>query len=564
MKKIKAKIINEYNRYLIFFRNSIIKELRSLRSYLLKEFSRFSLLTSREFSRFSLLISREFSRFSLLTRKTFLYFVRLKFMKSKKIRISLLNRYLILFIILLFSSLFYLSIPTLYDHGQLQKDLTKKLSQEFNLNTALSANIHYKILPSPNFEISNVLLNTDDNNKFNDYAEIKTMKIYVSLKNLHNQNRLEIKNIVISKANFNINKNSYDYVNNYLKNKLSNKKIQIKKSKIFFKESNLTKDVVALSTISKFSLFYDKKDNVNKINIEGSIYNTKYNFSLLRNAYKKNTTDFLIKLKKLNAIIKNEFVSDENKKNSYSGKASISFSGSEINTIYKKVDKLITFNSEKSQLNNHTFNFKGEIITSPFYYSLDVNLETINVAKLIESLSKLKNLLDEKILLNDNLNGKITFNINSLKGIKFFDEAKVDLRIIDGKLMLSNSTLTSNKIGKMLFIDSVLETVDNKTIFKSKILFKISDQKKFYQKLLISKNYRIKLNNIYFEVEKDLNNNDVKIKKIILNKKISDNSSNKTTDLTNLIDISEIKRLKNWIELKKFSSQIFSEISKLN
>ena len=156
MKKIKAKIINEYNRYLISFRNSIIKELRSLRSSLLKEFSRFFLLTSREFSRFSSLI-----------RKIFLYFVRLKFMKSKKIRISLLSRYLILFIILLFSCLFYLSIPTLYNQGQLQKDLTKKLLEEFNLNTALSANIDYKILPSPNFEISNVLLNTNDNNKFN-------------------------------------------------------------------------------------------------------------------------------------------------------------------------------------------------------------------------------------------------------------------------------------------------------------------------------------------------------------------------------------------------------------
>ena len=74
-----------------------------------------------------------------------------------------------------------------------------------------------------------MLLNTNDNNKFNDYAQIKTMKIYVSLKNLHNQNRFEIKNIVISKANFNINKNSFNYINNYLKNKLSNKKIQIKK-----------------------------------------------------------------------------------------------------------------------------------------------------------------------------------------------------------------------------------------------------------------------------------------------------------------------------------------------
>ena len=185
-------------------------------------------------------------------------------MKSKKIRISLLSRYLILFIILLFSCLFYLSIPTLYNQGQLQKDLTKKLLEEFNLNTALSANIDYKILPSPNFEISNVLLNTNDNNKFNEYAQIKTMRIYVNLKNLHNQNRLEITNIVILKANFNINKNSYNYVNDYLKNTISNKKILIKKSKIFFKKNNSTKDVVVLSTINKSSLFYDKKDNTNK------------------------------------------------------------------------------------------------------------------------------------------------------------------------------------------------------------------------------------------------------------------------------------------------------------
>ena len=116
----------------------------------------------------------------------------------------------------------------------------------------------------------------------------------------------------------------------------------------------------------------------------------------------------------------------------------------------------------------------------------------------------------------------------------------------------------------MLFIDSFLESIDNKKIFKSKILFKISNQKKFYQKLQIPKNNRIKLNNIYFELEKDLNIDDIKIKKIILNKKTANNSQNKTTDLTNLVDLSEIIRLKNWIELKKFSSQIFSEIRKLN
>ena len=134
----------------------------------------------------------------------------------------------------------------------------------------------------------------------------------------------------------------------------------------------------------------------------------------------------------------------------------------------------------------------------------------------------------------------------------------------DGKLILDNSTLTSNKIGKIFFTDTVLESVDNNNIFRSKILFKILNEKKFYQKLLISKNYRIKLNNIYFEVEKNLSTDQIKINKIILNKKIGDNSSNKTIDLSNYIDINEIKELKNWIELKKFSSQIFSEITKLN
>ena len=173
MKKIKAKIINEYNRYLIFFKNSIKKELRSLRSSLLKEFSSFSSLILKEFSRFSSLILKEFSRFSSLIRKTFLYLVRLKFMKSKKIRISLLSRYLILFIILLFSTLFYFSVPFLYNYLELQKELTKKLSEEFGFNIALSANITYKILPAPNFEISNVLLNTNiDSNYYTGCASI--------------------------------------------------------------------------------------------------------------------------------------------------------------------------------------------------------------------------------------------------------------------------------------------------------------------------------------------------------------------------------------------------------
>ena len=542
MKKIKAKIINEYNRYLISTKNSIRKQLRSLQFSLLKEFS----------------------RFSSLTRKTFFYFVRLKFMKNSKVTISVFNRYLILLIVILFSSLFYLSTPSLYNYVTLQKELTEKLLKEFNLNTALSANINYKILPSPNFEISNVLLITNKNNKFDEYAQIKKMKIYISTKNLQNQKQIEIKNIVISEANFNIDENSYDYINNYLKNKISNKKIQIKKSKIFFRENNDEKEVIALSTLNKSKIFYDEKNYNNKITIDGSVYNTRYKLNLSRNIYKKNITNISINLKKLKTKIENKFIEDLDKKNTYNGETYINFLGSEINTKYQVVDQNFTIYSKNSKINNKNISFKGNIIFSPFDSNIDASVESINVIKTIANLSKLKNLLDEKILLNKNINVNILLSIDSLKGIKIFDSAVINLRIINGKLMLNNSVFISDKIGKMFFLDSVLESVDKKQIFKSKILFEIYNQKKFFQKLQIPKTSRINLNNIYFEIEKDLHLDEIIINKLLLNKKTVSNSLNKTINFTDLVDLNEINEIKNWIELKKFSAQIFSEISKIN
>ena len=542
MKKIKAKIINEYNRYLISTKNSIRKQLRSLQFSLLKEFS----------------------RFSSLTRKTFFYFVHLKFMKNSKVRISVFNRYLILLIVILFSSLFYLSTPSLYNYVTLQKELTEKLLKEFNLNTALSANINYKILPSPNFEISNVLLITNKNNKFDEYAQIKKMKIYISTKNLQNQKQIEIKNIVISEANFNIDENSYDYINNYLKNKISNKKIQIKKSKIFFRENNDEKEVIALSTLNKSKIFYDEKNYNNKITIDGSVYNTRYKLNLSRNIYKKNITNISINLKKLKTKIENKFIEDLDKKNTYNGETYINFLGSEINTKYQVVDQNFTIYSKNSKINNKNISFKGNIIFSPFDSNIDASVESINVIKTIANLSKLKNLLDEKILLNKNINLNILLSIDSLKGIKIFDSAVINLRIINGKLMLNNSVFISDKIGKMFFLDSVLESVDKKQIFKSKILFEINNQKKFFQKLQIPKTSRVNLNNIYFEIEKDLYLDEIIINKLLLNKKTVSNSLNKTINFTDLVDLNEINEIKNWIELKKFSAQIFSEISKIN
>ena len=69
--------------------------------------------------------------------------------------------------------------------------------------------------------------------------------------------------------------------------------------------------------------------------------------------------------------------------------------------------------------------------------------------------------------------------------MKIFDKALINLKFLNSKLIFDDTTLLSDKIGKLTFIDSKLEELDNKQIFKGKFLFEIKDEKKFYRKLQI-------------------------------------------------------------------------------
>ena len=180
---------------------------------------------------------------------------------------------------------------------------------------------------------------------------------------------------------------------------------------------------------------------------------------------------------------------------------------------------------------------------------------------MVKNLSKIKNLFNSKIFFHDNFNGKILVNIDTLSKIKLFDQAKINLKFVNGKLIIDDTVLISNKIGELQFIDSKLFEINEEQIFKTKILFKIIDQKKFYQLFQVPKNNRKKLHNVYVEIEKNLNVDGIEVNKFVINSKTKTNSPNKSFDLTKKIDFSEIYNLKNWIEVKKFSNQLFSKIN---
>ena len=378
MKKIKVKI-SAFNRYLISFRNSIIKKIKSF----------FSSIEIKNF----IIKQLRLIRIPQEIKKLLFFFIRLEFMQNIKFNTSVFSRYLISLIVLLFSYLFYLSIPVFYNYGDLQKDITKKLLKEFNLNAALSANITYKILPSPNFEISNVILSTDSDKKFNEFAQIKKLKIYVSIQKLYSQKELEIKKIIFLETNLNINKNSFYYINDFFRKKSSSKKIIIKKSKIFFRESVDKNDTIALSSIQKSKIFYDEKENSNKIIIDGSIFNTQYNLNFLRSIANQNLTNFKINFKQLNAKINNEFLKSSEKSINSEGIVSINFSGYENTINYEINNEFILFSSDETSISDQRIFLNGKVNTSPFYYNIYVDLDSFNVIKFIGNFYNLLTLL---------------------------------------------------------------------------------------------------------------------------------------------------------------------------
>ena len=211
-------------------------------------------------------------------------------------RISNFNKYLIVLISLLFIYLFYLTIPTLYEKNWVQNTIEKKLLNEFKVNFSLSSEISYRILPAPNFSIDNVkILNENiDNPKV--LSEIKNLKIFISQGNLFNKQKIEIKSVLINNANFSIQSKDFSFFQKLFNQKFSSKKIKIKSSNVFLKDS--TNETLLINRIKKINLYNDKKNSLNIINLDGEIFNTPFTLKFTKDLENKNNIT-LVKSQKL-------------------------------------------------------------------------------------------------------------------------------------------------------------------------------------------------------------------------------------------------------------------------
>jgi len=465
---------------------------------------------------------------------------------NNQLQISKFNKYLIAFISLLFFYLFYLSIPILYDKNWVQKNLEKKLLENFKIEFSLSSDISYRILPSPHYLVKNSkILKIDD--KTISLAEIKTLKVFVSQNNFFDKKKVQLKYIKITNADFTLLDSDFRFLKNSTQNKFSNKKIEVNKSKIFFK--NNSDEIISIIKISQAFLFQDEEKFLNLIKLKGVVFNTPFSFDYNRKFESLGSEEINVVAKSLRLNFFNELILG--KKNNSTGKNIISILNSKINTNYKIENDLIKFNSTSSKLKNSEISYEGELSISPFDLKINIDFDNYDLRKFINSDSILKDLIKTELLFNENISVSASVTSNSDLKNKIYNDAKIYFNLVDEKLNINKSQFINKKIGAFELDNSNLGYENERLILSTDIIVNIKNPNKLFSLLQTNKKFRKPIKNILINLDYDFLSNEINFNNIkIDNQEIND-------ELLRIIDGFSDNEQNNWNNSKRILNSFF-------
>ena len=421
---------------------------------------------------------------------------------NNKFHVSKFSKYLISAIVVLFIYIFYLSIPLLYDKNWIQNKIVTELGNEFNINLGNSFDFSYRILPKPHYLIRDSKTSL---------AEIKTLNVFISQNNFFNKDSIIINEVVIEEANFSLLSNDLKPFYKDSENKFSKKKIKINDSNVFFK--NNLNEVISIIKISNAFLFFDEKNLFNLFDLKGEIFNIPFKLKYQNALNVKKKIEINAPDLQLN-VINDFFKKDENLS---SGISNISILSSSINTKFNIKDQIAIFQSDGSRIYNSKIDYNGQLAINPFDLNLKINLYDYKISNLFTPNSIINEFIKSGLLFNENISVQTLVNIKSTKKDEIFNEAKLELRILNGKISFDKSVFINNNIGLMEISNSDLFLDNDKLFLSSNLSIDIKDIDKLHSFLNTSKNSRKNIRNIKLNIIYDFLSNQIELKNIKIN-----------------------------------------------
>jgi len=468
--------------------------------------------------------------FNNLIKKTIF---KLKNKTNNKFHVSTFNKYIITVITILFVYIFYLLIPLLYDKNWVQNKIVTQLSTEFNINLSNSFDISYRILPKPHYFIRDSKTSL---------AEIKVLNVFISQNNFFNKESIRINEVFIKEANFSLLNDNLKTLYENSENKFSKKKIKISNSNIFFKNS--LNEVISIVKISKAFLFFDVKNLFNQLDLNGEVFNLPFKLKYQNTHNLQKSIEIKAPDLKLEFINKSFKIDEELS----GGINNISILNSFINTKYNIKDQIVIFESDSSRFFNSKINYNGQLAINPFDLNLKINLDDYRISNLFTPNSIISEFIKSGLLFNENISVNTLVNIKSKKKDEIFNEAKLKLRALNGKISFDNSVFINNNIGLIEVSKSDLFLENDKLILTANLSIDIKNTDRLFSFLNTSKNLRKDIKNIKLNITYDFLSNEIALKNIkIDDNKVSDqflniaegfndNSSNNLTKSRRLLN----------------------------
>jgi len=418
------------------------------------------------------------------------------------------SKFILSSIIVFFTVILFLSLPVLLKYKSIQNKIEKKVSSEFKINLKNLDDISFKFFPKPHYLVkkANLDLNTKDDKS--SIIETNNLKIFISIKNIYSKKNISIEGIEIGNANIYFKLKDILDFRNHLYYKI-NKPIYIKNSKFFLQD--IKNKTILISPIRKMNYFINNKNNSKELKIKGNLFDINY-YSSWKRFYDNPKYSFNeIKLKNPNLFIKNSFSLED--KSIFRGKSSINFLNEDFIINYLMKDNKIFINSS-NQIKNQKIKLNSIIELEPFFFDATINIDQKDTNFLIDYLLNfILNLKEENL---GNVNGKLTLVVNNLKN-SIINSGNISLSIKEKKIKLEKSLFEIKDIGK---VRSVFRYYENKgdLIFASENIFEITNKKEFSRKFQVSLKNVKNINRIYFDLEKNIDNGEISISNIHLNK----------------------------------------------
>ena len=412
---------------------------------------------------------------------------------------------------IIFSLLTILSLPVLFNYKSKVTVIEKNFYKNFKFYIKSFGEITYKPFPKPHLLVENASLNLNNSSKKNDIITTSNLKIYISLRDIYLRSFNNFLSTEISNSNLEFKMEDIKELRKHLYQKV-NKPIYLNNCKIFIRDKN--NDVILISPIKKVSYKIDNKNKVKNFIIIGEIFGLNFRSNWKRDYEFPKISIHNVNILNLKMQIKNIFQFESKSNFKVQSQIIHEQNKMEYNLVFK--DNIIEFipPKEKKKLN---FDLEGKVQLKPFFFDGTLLIKDKKIEMIIDNVLSKLFLYDENFV--GNFNGILKIKFDELNN-KLIENGEIDLVINEKKIIFNEANFYLDKIGSIK-TDISFSEENGITKFISKNKLDVNNHIEFAKTFQVGSKKAKNINDIYFEIEKNLGSSDFILKKVKVNGKTS-------------------------------------------